>query len=145
LLPTGGTIPVIAKGRPIIINGQTLTPGGTVVVSGTTYLLPFGATIPITRGPATGSAIVIGGQTLAPGGIIVVSGTTYVLPSGATVPVVVTGTASATSSAGGATPGLSRTNIGFPQVTGGSSKSAIHPAVKILGVVLGVVEIFLLI
>lgn len=142
LLPTGGTVPVIATGRPILVGGQTLSPGGTIVASGTTYLLPFGATVPITIGPSAGSAVVVGGQTLLPGGTIVVSGTTYVLPVGATAPVVVIGTASLTSTVRGATPGLSRTNVGFPQVTGGGSKPGISSVLKVLAILLGAAEVF---
>jgi len=60
-LPIGGTVPAVvagsfptsislgqpAQGSGVVIGGQALTPGGTLVYSGTTYLLPSGATMPL--------------------------------------------------------------------------------------------------
>ncbi|KAJ4350500.1 uncharacterized protein N0V89_009121, partial [Didymosphaeria variabile] len=100
--------------RPgFLIDGQTLTPGGLITVSGTTISLSPGATAIVVNGvttlltpqaqptlthpplltvgshtytalPGAGTAFVIDGQTLTPGGTIVVNGTTIVLSPGAT-------------------------------------------------------------
>ncbi len=100
----------------IIIGGQTLSSGGTLVFSSTTYLLPTGGTIPaIITGtfptsiplsaPAQGAGVVINGTTLTPGGEIVVSGTTYLLPAGETVPVpIATASFVPTATQGGNSP-----------------------------------------
>lgn len=88
-----------------------LTPGGSVIVAGTTISLAAGATALVVNGVTTaltpqaqpavtnaplltigsqtytavsGTAFIIGGQTLTPGGTITVDGTTIVLSPGAT-------------------------------------------------------------
>jgi hypothetical protein len=140
------------------------------VVSGTTYQLPTGGTIPITS-PFTA---VTNGHTFSPGETAEISGTTYVLPLGATSPVtigspvviggqtltpggtiIVSGTtytlpAGATApvvvstSTGGPTSGFSRTSTGgLPQVTGSSNKQAVSWETKILGTVVGIFQIYL--
>lgn len=100
----------------VLAPGQTLTPGGKLVVSGTTYSLPTagqgstivinGATsrlnpshlpiLPLGSEEATATvahgttAFVFGpGQTLTPGGVVTVSGTTFSLPASASGSVVV--------------------------------------------------------
>ena len=117
-----------------MFNGQTLTSGGTLIISGTTYLLPTGGTVPaivtgsfptsISIGTLTqGPGVVIDGTTVTPGGTIIVSGTTYLLPPGATVPVpVVTGAFTTTGS--GAGPSGSSTPTGFVQVAGASQEKS---------------------
>ncbi|KAF2465854.1 uncharacterized protein BDR25DRAFT_80408 [Lindgomyces ingoldianus] len=97
--------------------GQTLTPGGSLVVSGTTFSMPAdgsGSTVVIngvtqtlknpsglpvlTLGGQSLTASVIGGttefilgpgQTLKPGGVLTVSGTTFSMPESASGSVVV--------------------------------------------------------
>ncbi|KAF2177239.1 hypothetical protein K469DRAFT_697438 [Zopfia rhizophila CBS 207.26] len=98
--------------------GQTLTPGGVIVVGGTTYSMPddgsgstivvngvtqtlnnaFGLPVLTLNGQSLIPATVVGGttmwvvgpgQTLTPGGVIVVSGTTFSMPATASGSVVV--------------------------------------------------------
>lgn len=100
----------------VIGPGQTLTPGGTITVSGTTISMPASASgsVIVVNGvtstlQATGSpvltlnsqlvtasvvggttAFVVGpGQTLTPGGVITVSGTTISMPASASGSVIV--------------------------------------------------------
>ncbi|EPE24793.1 hypothetical protein GLAREA_11374 [Glarea lozoyensis ATCC 20868] len=76
-----------ASGSGVLVNGHTLTQGGTHILSSTTYILPTGSSMPLIIPPkATG--VVIGSLTLFPGSTIVISGMTYVLPTDATVPGV---------------------------------------------------------
>ncbi|KAH6664155.1 hypothetical protein B0J14DRAFT_607941 [Halenospora varia] len=92
--------PVPGPTSNVVIDGKTLAPGSILVASGTTYVLPSGATSALTLGlpPATVVSgittslpgVVINGQTLIPGSTTVISGVTYSLPSGTVVPVVVT-------------------------------------------------------
>jgi hypothetical protein len=140
------------------------------VVSGTTYQLPTGGTIPIIS-PFTA---VTNGHTFSPGETAVISGTTYVLPLGATSPVtlgspvviggqtltpggtiIVSGTtytlpigATApvvvTRSTSGPTSGFSTTSVGgLPQVTGNSNKQAVSWETKVLGATAGIVQLYL--
>ena len=115
LLTVGNTVYTAISGSSYIIAGQTLTPGGTIIVAGTTislgpsasYAVINGATEtlsgpaalitppPITIGngvftaiPGTGTTYLIGGSALTPGGIITVAGTTISLSPGATAVVV---------------------------------------------------------
>lgn len=95
----------------VIAPGQTLTPGGSLVVSGTTFALPAAASgssvvingvtqaiantpgvpaltvngkvIPATVNGGKTEFVIAPGQTLTPGGQLVVSGTTFSLPAGA--------------------------------------------------------------
>ncbi|KAL1591951.1 hypothetical protein SLS60_011543 [Paraconiothyrium brasiliense] len=94
-----------------LISGQTLTPGGTITVHGTTFSLSPSATALVVNGittllppnaqltnpplltlgthtytalPGAATAFVINGQTLTPGGVLVVNGTTISLSPGAT-------------------------------------------------------------
>ena len=105
--------PVPGSGTTYQIGAAMLTPGGSVVVAGTTISLATGATALIINGvtttlaaeeqamitnpplltigsrtytaaPGTGTAFVIEGQTLTPGGTITVDGTTIVLSPQAT-------------------------------------------------------------
>lgn len=115
LLTVGNTVYTAISGSSYIIAGQTLTPGGTITVAGTTislgpsasYAVINGATEtlsgpaalitppPITIGngvftaiPGTGTTYLIGGSALTPGGVITVAGTTISLSPGATAVVV---------------------------------------------------------
>ena len=97
----------------IIIDGQTLTPGGQIVAGGTTISLSPGASVAVvgsttqtlehivpsplveslifggsTYTPNSASQFVIGGQTLAPNEQITVSGTPISLASGASLAVI---------------------------------------------------------
>lgn len=107
-------IPLITVGRQVFtanaatqfnIGRSTLTPGGQIVIQGTTISLAPGATQVAVNGvvrqlsppavtpaplltiertvyqPNSGSTYDIGGQLLAPGGVIVVAGTTISLPA----------------------------------------------------------------
>jgi hypothetical protein len=105
--------PVPGSGTTYQIGTAMLTPGGSVVVAGTTISLAAGATALVINGatttlaaeaeamitnpplltigsrtyiaaPGTGTAFVIEGQTLTPGGTITVDGTTIVLSPHAT-------------------------------------------------------------
>jgi hypothetical protein len=128
LLPTGGTVPLVetslpslaallskpSQGPGVILDGYTLTQGGTVVVSGTTYILPTSGITPVALATASGSfslaaggpsqanteglGILIDGNTLTPGGSLVASGTTYLLLTGGTVPLIETNPPSLTIS-----------------------------------------------
>ncbi|KAH8652725.1 hypothetical protein BGZ60DRAFT_533588 [Tricladium varicosporioides] len=91
--------PVPEPTSNVVIDGKTLTPGSTLIASGTTYVLPVGATSVLTLGlPPTvvsgtttsAPGVIINGQTLIPGSTAVISGVTYSLPSGTVVPVMVT-------------------------------------------------------
>jgi hypothetical protein len=100
------------SGTTYIIDGQTLTPGGTITVASSTISLAPGASALIINGksttllsPATitnpplltigsqtitalpggGTTFVIGDRTLTPGGVITVDGTTISLAPGATM------------------------------------------------------------
>jgi hypothetical protein len=75
----------LESGNGVLVDGQTLTQGGTLILASTTYILPTGSSIPVIIPPRT-SGVVIGGLTLLPGSSIVVSGMTYVLPAGASIP-----------------------------------------------------------
>lgn len=115
LLTVGNTVYTAISGSSYIIAGQTLTPGGTIIVAGTTislgpsasYAVINGATEtlsgpaalitppPITIGngvftaiPGTGTTYLIGGSALTPGGVITVAGTTISLSPGATAVIV---------------------------------------------------------
>lgn len=91
-----------AGGTDLILDGTTLSPGSTAVISGTTYSLPAtgggiyingqssavptaspGAVITLPNGivatPTGAPGLVFGSQTLSPGSAITVSGTTYSL------------------------------------------------------------------
>lgn len=98
-----------------LVDGETLLPGGSIIVSGKTYSLPPGATspvilsnglpiltlpdlkasqfthIPAKFAPSLSSGLVIDGKTLTPGGIILISGTTYSFAPGETSPVIISG------------------------------------------------------
>ncbi|MCJ1275918.1 hypothetical protein MMC21_003723 [Puttea exsequens] len=100
-LTFGGSTYTPNSASQFIIAGQTLTPGGSITVSGTPIALPPGANVaiiagstqPLTPAPSIANApavltfagatytanaagqIVIAGQTLTPGGAITVSGT----------------------------------------------------------------------
>lgn len=98
--------PLPGSGPTYIVGSQTLTPGGTIVLQGTTIslspsltaLMIDGSTsllFPITNAPLltigsqtysalSGTTFLIDGQTLTPGGSIVVNGTTISLAQGAT-------------------------------------------------------------
>ncbi|KAF9728903.1 hypothetical protein PMIN01_13283 [Paraphaeosphaeria minitans] len=102
--------PLPSAGPSFTVDGQLLTPGGTITVSGTaislapggTALVVNGATTPLapsatlltinsntyTALPSAGPALFIAGQPLTPGGAITVSGTTISLDPGATALVV---------------------------------------------------------
>lgn len=100
--------PLPGTGTTYQIGTALLTPGGSIVVTGTTISLAIGATALVVDGvtstlaiqaapvitnppllavgdetfaaePGTGTAFVIGGQTLTPGGTITVYGTTIIL------------------------------------------------------------------
>jgi hypothetical protein len=97
-------------GPSFTIEGQLLTPGAAITVSGTTISLAHGGTALVANGattplaplatlltigthtysalPSSGPALVIDGQTLNPGGEITVSGTPISLSPGATAIVV---------------------------------------------------------
>lgn len=103
-------------GRPITIEGQTLTSGRPAVISGTTYSLAEGSSLllvgsstislPVDPAHATvtnaalpsplsfrpGEPVVVGGQTLIPGIPAVLSGTTYSLAKSSSILVVGTST-----------------------------------------------------
>lgn len=90
-----------------VIAGQTLTKGGSVIASGTTYVLPSSGSAIVVNGQTTAIApqpviaqtssplvfdsaiatalssggFVVEGQTLTQGGAVTVAGTTYALPS----------------------------------------------------------------
>lgn len=103
--------PLPGTGLSYVIGSSTLTPGGMIVVSGTTISLAAGATAVVINGQTSlltptaqpiitnaplltigsstitaisGTTYIIGGQTLTPGGTITVDGTTIVLAPGAT-------------------------------------------------------------
>ena len=103
--------PLPGSGTSYLIGSSTLTPGGVVVVAGTTISLAQGATALVVNGQTSivspsvtpiitnaplltigsqtytaisGTTFVIGEQTLTPGGTITVSGTTISLAPGAT-------------------------------------------------------------
>lgn len=103
--------PLPGTGTSYLIGSSTLTPGGSVIVAGTTISLAPGATAlvingqtqyifpqtaaPITEAPLltigsntytaiSGTTFVIDGKTLTPGGVITVDGTTISLAPGAT-------------------------------------------------------------
>lgn len=103
--------PLPGSGTSYLIGSSTLTPGGVVIVAGTTISLAPGATALIINGQTSlisssaapvitnaplitigsqtytaisGTTFIIGGQTLTPGGTITVSGTTISLAPGAT-------------------------------------------------------------
>ncbi|TKA72545.1 hypothetical protein B0A49_07117 [Cryomyces minteri] len=111
LLNVGGTQYAANAGSSYVIAGQTLTPGGVIIVDGTTISLaasesavvvngvtqtlasPVITPAPIVLGSSTytanaGSTYVIGGQTLTPGGIITESGSTVSLGPSAAIVVV---------------------------------------------------------
>ena len=116
----------------VLAEGQTLTPGGQLVVSGTTYSLPVsgrGSTIvvngatsrlnpthlpvlpyggeSVTATIASGTtAFIFGpGETLTPGGVVTISGTTISLPASASGSVVVVnGVTSTLDSSSGYSP-----------------------------------------
>jgi hypothetical protein len=110
----GNTLTLNPQGSGYVLGSQTLTPGGTIVVDGTTLSLSAGptgtgivavsgghtSTIPLATGSLPTAIVagthtltlnaqlggyVIGGQTLVPGGTaITVDGTVLSLPAGAT-------------------------------------------------------------
>ena len=102
-----------ASNGAIVIEGQTLTPGGAITVAGTrialsptaAYAVIGASTIPLQEGnpngiltlarseyTATSGSYTISGQTLTPGGTITVSGTRISLsPSSPTTPYAVIG------------------------------------------------------
>ncbi|OJD30182.1 uncharacterized protein BKCO1_6500043 [Diplodia corticola] len=111
----GKTLSGIAGvGNTYVVDGQTLTPGGSITVDGTIVSLAPGATALVMNGVTqnfgvgvvtslpnvvvggttlsdivgTGSTYVVDGQTLTPGGTIMVDGTIISLAPGATALVV---------------------------------------------------------
>lgn len=110
-----GSTYTASAGAPLVVDGQTLTPGGVIIVSGTTVSLSPSASEVIVNGvtqvlraspvvtprpvltvggqtysvgSSSGQLFVIDRQTLAPGGVITVSGSTISLgPSAAFVVV----------------------------------------------------------
>ncbi|KAF4630694.1 hypothetical protein G7Y89_g7444 [Cudoniella acicularis] len=91
--------PLPSPSSVIVTEGKTLTPGGTAFVSGTTYMLPAGASsamamslpssIVIAGNTLSRSGIVMEGKTLTPGGIIAISSVTYTLGTASLVPAVI--------------------------------------------------------
>ncbi|GME32164.1 hypothetical protein BKCO1_6500043 [Neofusicoccum parvum] len=105
---------LLGAGSTYVIDGQTLTIGGTITVDGTTISFPSATAIVVngitqtligpsiatnapdltiggttyTDLPGPGTTYVIAGQTLTPGGVIVVDGTTISLSPSATALVV---------------------------------------------------------
>ncbi|KAK8210944.1 hypothetical protein IWZ01DRAFT_453128 [Phyllosticta capitalensis] len=71
-----------------VVGGQTLAPGGKVVLGGTTISLDSMGSNLVINGYSKAPAYVIGGATLTPGGRIVVSGTTLSLAPFATALLV---------------------------------------------------------
>jgi hypothetical protein len=111
-LVVGGTTITADSQTKFNVDGATLTPGGTVVVHGTTVSLASGLTAVVVNGvthtasqasitpapvltiggttitPSNGPTYVIGTQSLTPGGVITVQGTTISLgPGGSSVVV----------------------------------------------------------
>ena len=105
-----------------IIDGQTLTPGAAITVSGTPISLASGGAVAvvgtstqslksITPAPAmlsfdgssytadASSDFIIAGQTLTPGGVITVSGTRISLPSGGAIAIIGSSTQSLANAA----------------------------------------------
>ncbi|KAL5374014.1 hypothetical protein DPSP01_012248 [Paraphaeosphaeria sporulosa] len=102
--------PLPSAGPSFTIDGQLLTPGGRITVSGTAISLAPGGTAFVVNGaittlapsatlltiggntytalPSAGPAFVIAGQTLTPGGTITVAGITISLAPGASALVV---------------------------------------------------------
>lgn len=103
LLTVGGTVYSPNSGSTYVIGGQVLTPGGSIVASGTTISLASGVSSVVINGVAqtlaaptgfqvagaplltiggttysanSGSSYVINGQTLTPGGVVTLSGGT---------------------------------------------------------------------
>ncbi|KNG44997.1 hypothetical protein TW65_08238 [Stemphylium lycopersici] len=129
----------------VIAPGQTLTPGGVITISGTTYSMPVdgqGSTLvvngetsvlsagetvltldggrPVTPQVIDGTtAYVLGpGQTLTPGGVVTISGTLYSMPEGASGSVVVINGVTTTLSSGAgiiAAPALTINGITYTQ------------------------------
>ncbi|KAK4556552.1 hypothetical protein LTR86_006123 [Recurvomyces mirabilis] len=120
--------------------GATLTPGGQVVMSGTTISLANGATALVVNGksqalsaplktPApvvvvggtayqanAGSTYDVAGQILTPGGVITVSGSTISLASGASAVVINGKTTTLTSGSSPTTPNANMATITAPPV-----------------------------
>lgn len=147
----GPDIPLVTFGQAVITPnaateysiapGATLTPGGSVVVDGTTMSLDAAGTAivvdgvtrnlaspagVITPNAATGY-VIAPGATLTPGGSVVVDGTTYSLDSAATALVVDGFTRNLATPAGPITAG------GYAGTAGGSNGNTMAPILTIDG------------
>ncbi len=140
----------------IIVDGQTLTPGGVItiantpislptsgasVVIGGSYTIPFGAAQTVSVGSqalvisqlGTSSALVIDGQTIAPGSQAVINGHTVSFPIQGTDVVIdastTAGLGGAILSALGIAPSTTAPAVGAGSTpTGGSNGTTVSPA-----------------